>query len=116
MNSQACGFIASPGNDGLDLTEVAMSMNLNAATKTCVIHLWQTPTQISYTILPQSIGEVKGAKAMDALMRYIEWVKYSTNGSWSSVKELQDAKRRVDEHLKYVQGFINDKTLRVWVM
>lgn len=49
-------------------------------------------------------------------MRYMEWVKYSTNGAWSSVKELQDAKHRIDEHLEYVRAFINDKILRAWVM
>lgn len=93
-----------------------MSMNLNATTKNGAIDLWQTPTQISYTILPEGSGEVKGAKAKDALIRYMEWVKYSTNGAWNSVEELQDAKQRVDEHLEYVKGFINDKTLCVWVM
>jgi hypothetical protein len=93
-----------------------MSMNLNATTKNGVINLWQTPTQITYTILPASIGEVKGKKATDALMRYMEWVKYSTDGVWNNVEELQDAKQRVDEHLEYVRKFINDKSLRVWVM
>lgn len=93
-----------------------MSMNLKARTKTGVINLWQTPTQISYTILPATVGEVKGEKAKDALIRYMEWVKYSTNGAWNSVEELQDAKQRVEEHLEYVRAFINDKTLRVWVM
>jgi len=93
-----------------------MSMNLNATTKNGFIHLWQTPTQISYTILPASNGEVKGTKAKDALMRYMEWVKYSTNGAWNSAEELKDAKQLVDEHLEYLRAFINDKTLRVWVM
>jgi len=93
-----------------------MSMNLNASTKSGAINLWQTPTQISYTILPSAIGEVKGVKAREAIVRYMEWVKYSTNGAWESVEELQDAKQRVSEHLEYVRGFINDKTLRVWVM
>lgn len=93
-----------------------MSMNLKAATKKGVITLWQTPTQISYTILPAEVGEVKGEKAKDALMRYMEWVKYSTNGVWNSAEELQDAQQQVVEHLEYVRAFINDKTLRVWVM
>lgn len=93
-----------------------MSINLNAATKKGVIALWQTPTQISYTILPAAVGEVEGAKAKDALMRYMEWVKYSTNGAWNSAEELQNAKQQVVEHLEYVRAFINDKTLRVWVM
>lgn len=93
-----------------------MSMNLNARTKSGTIHLWQTPTQISYTILPETAGEVKGKKASEALVRYLEWVKYSINGVYGSVEELQDAKQRVKEHLEYVRGFVNDKTLRVWVM
>lgn len=93
-----------------------MSMNLNARTKNGVIALWQTPTQVSYTILPESVGEVRGAKAAEALTRYIAWVKYSTNGVWRSAEELQDAEQRVKEHIDYVRGFINDKTLRVWVM
>lgn len=93
-----------------------MSMNLNAATKKCVIRLWQTPTQISYTILPETSGEVKGAKASEALLRYMEWVRHSTNGQWNSIEELQDAKQRVKEHLEYIRPFLDDKTLHVWVM
>ena len=93
-----------------------MSMNLNAATRNGAIDLWQTPTQISFTILPSTVGWVEGTKASEALLRYMEWVKYSTNGAWDSSEELQDAKRRVNEHLEYVRGFVNDKTLRVWVM
>lgn len=49
-----------------------MSMNLNARCSSGKINLWQTPTQISYTILPRKYSEVKGVKAKEALERYIE--------------------------------------------
>ena len=93
-----------------------MSMNLNAATKNTKIDLWQTPTQISYTILPPSYTEVKGVKAKEALERYIQWVQYSTNGTWESLDALEDAKEEVRHHIAYVGQYLEDKSLRVWVL
>lgn len=93
-----------------------MSMNLCAHTKTETIHLWQTSTQITYTILPRVLGwEVKGKQARDALIRYMEWVHFSTNGAWNSKEELDKAEQSVKEHLAYLEPFLTNKTLRVGV-
>ena len=94
-----------------------MSMNLKASTKDGTIMLWQTSTQISYTILPPAIAnEVKGKKARNALLRYIEYVKHSINGEWETIEQLEDAKRNVNDHVAYIAQFLDCKTLRVWVM
>jgi hypothetical protein len=90
-------------------------MNLAASTTKGPIKLWQTPTQISYTILPSNYGGAAGKEARDALVRYMEWVSYSTNGVWNSDADLTAAKQQVAEHLAYVRGFLDDETLRVWV-
>ena len=93
-----------------------MSMNLKARTKSGPIELWQTDTQISYTILPRSFGEVKGAKAREALERYMEWVELSINGAWESIEQADRHRQEVRIHLGYVRTFSNDKTLCVYVM
>jgi len=94
-----------------------MSANLHARTKKEVIELWQTPTQISYTILPSSIEEVTGKKAQEALERYLEWVSYGLHEHlrlpfYEQYIKLQDVK----EHMQYVSRFMNNRTLTVWVM
>jgi hypothetical protein len=91
-------------------------MNLKARNKNGDIRLWQTPTRISYTILPPSFGEVKGKKAVEALERYCQWVQYSTNGAWESVEELEEAEDEIDEHLKYIKEEMKVSKLEVWVM
>lgn len=93
-----------------------MSMNLNARCSSGNINLWQTPTQISYTILPRKYSEVKGVKAREALERYIEWIEYSTSGALYSLEELENAKEIVKQHIEYVSSFLEDKKLCVWVM
>ena len=90
-----------------------MSMNLNACCKEGTIELWQTPTQISYTILPS--GSVKGKKAVEALERYKAWVRYSINGVYSSQEAVDYAKDNIDRHLKYIESF-DLKGLELWVM
>lgn len=93
-----------------------MSMNLNASTKDGVIELWQTPTQISYVILPPALGlEVTGKAAREALIRYAEWVKYSVNGMYPSAEAATQARIFADEHARHVLQFVGRRSLRVWV-
>jgi len=93
-----------------------MSMNLHARTKKEVIELWQTPTQISYTILPRSIEEATGKKAQEALERYLEWVGYSWMGQFLSYEDKKILMQEVKDHIKYVSRFMKNRTLTVWVM
>lgn len=94
-----------------------MSMNLYARTKNETINLWQTPTQISYTILPRSCSqEVKGVKAKEAITCYLEWVHFSTNDMWTSREALKEAEENVKKHTRYIEQYLNDKTLTVGVM
>lgn len=92
-----------------------MSMNLHARTKKEVINLWQTPTQISYTILPSSIEEATGKKAQEALERYLEWVGYSYTGQFLSHEDKKILMQEVKEHIQYVNRFMKNRTLTVWV-
>ena len=93
-----------------------MSANLHARTKKEVIDLWQTPTQISYTILPSSIEEATGKKAQEALERYLEWVGYSWHGQFLSHKDKKNTMKEIEEHIHYVNKFMKNRTLTVWVM
>ena len=94
-----------------------MSMNLNAKTNDDKISLWQTPTTISYIILPPTMySEVSGQQAKEALIRYIEWVKGTANGPWDSIAELQNYTKLIKEHIKYITSFLNDPSLVVYVM
>ena len=97
-----------------------MSMNLHARTKKEVIKLWQTPTQISYNILPSSIEEATGKKAQEALERYLEWAglnyHYSWMGQFLSCEDEKTSMQEVKEHIQYVSRFMKDRTLTVWVM
>ena len=93
-----------------------MSMNLCAAVDSEKIQLWQTSTQISYTILPSHYGMVTGKKAQRALERYIEWVRHSVNGRYNSIEEVNERRDQVKEHIAYVESFLKYKALRVWVM
>lgn len=93
-----------------------MSINLHARTKKEVIDLWQTPTQISYTILPSSIEEATGKKAQEALERYLEWVYYSWTGKLLSYEDQKILIQEVEDHIYYVNQFMKNKTLTVWVM
>jgi hypothetical protein len=93
-----------------------MSMNLNATLKNGKsLELRQTPTQISYTILPEEYQIVTGKKAVEAMKRYISWVKYSTNGTWTNTEELKQAELRVKEHIRYINENL-DNIKEVWVM
>ena len=94
-------------------------MNLNAISKSGKIELWQTPSQISYTICVDEngvAGELTGKNAKRALQAYCQWIRYSTNGGWNSVEELEDARALVKEHLEYVESFLESKGLKVWIM
>lgn len=93
-----------------------MSMNLNVSLNGRKIELWQTPTQISYTILPA--GEAKGKLAKEALIRYREWVKYSTNGQWESEEALKEASYWRDLHLSEIDGILSEdcRKLELWIM
>jgi hypothetical protein len=93
-----------------------MSTNLHARTKKEVIDLWQTPTQISYTILPSSIEEATGKKAQEALERYLEWVHYHWTGELLCYEDEKILMKEVEEHTKYVNQFMKNRTLTVWVM
>jgi hypothetical protein len=92
-----------------------MSMNLHVRVKNKEFPIWQTPTRITYTI---TAGEwdLRGAAARRALRAYYEWVKYSTNGSWSSIEELEDAKKHQEEHLAELEPLLNSKDLHVYVL
>lgn len=91
-------------------------MNLHARTKKEVIDLWQTPTQVSYTILPSSIEEATGKKAQEALERYLEWVGYSWMGQFLSYEDKKNSMQEVKDHIQYVSRFMKNRTLTVWVM
>ena len=53
-------------------------MNLHAQYGKEKIDLWQTPTQITYTLIgTDKHCEFHGAQARDILKRYCMWVKYS---------------------------------------
>lgn len=97
-----------------------MSMNLHARTKKETIDLWQTPTQISYTILPRSIEEATGKKAQEALERYLEWVRYSRLEPPRTYRDEKILMGMVEEHIQYVSRFMKNRTLNrtltVWVM
>ena len=93
-----------------------MSMNLHARTKKEVIDLWQTPTQISYTILPSSIEEATGKKAQEALERYLEWVGYSWHEYRLSYEDKKILMQEIRDHVQYVSQFMKNRTLTVWVM
>lgn len=97
-----------------------MSMNLQATVisghTTAHIELWQTPTQISYTILPKAIKEVTGKKAKEALERYIEWVNYSATGIYTDPEELAYNLQEINKHIRYITNFLHNPTLRLWVM
>ena len=93
-----------------------MSMNLHARTKKEVIDLWQTPTQISYTILPSSIEEATGKKAQEALERYLEWVGYSWTGELFYHEDKKILMKEIEDHIQYVSRFMKNRTLTVWVM
>jgi len=77
--------------------------------------LWQTPTQITYTI---TAGEtsLKGTKARRALRAYYEWVQHSVNGSYESLEDAEHAKELRDEHAAEIEPFLNSKRVRVYVL
>lgn len=79
-------------------------MNLNIRVDGNFINIWQTPTQISYTILPD--GYAKGVKAKEAIIRYCKWVEGSTNGKWSSREELREHVEMCKEHLATMQSLL----------
>lgn len=92
-----------------------MSMNLAARSSKGPLNLWQLTTQASYTILPRKSGKVTGAAAIQALERYMEWVRYSTNGVWNSPEDLEWAEQNVKSHLSEISKRLEDKDLSVWV-
>lgn len=95
-------------------------MNLYAkADGKYTLDLWQTPTRITYTLCVDENGPAErltGKNARRALQAYYQWVKYSTNGSWSSKEELETAIENVREHLEYIRPYLNSKKIEVWVM
>lgn len=93
-----------------------MSMNLSARNKNGEVQLWQTPSQISYTILPSKYGKVRGRKAREALERYLEWVEHSTDGSWTNQDDYNDHKGIIQYHTKYVKDAMKVRGLTVCVM
>jgi len=95
--------------------EKKMSMNLTAKNKDGYINLWQTPTQISYTILPPTITVAKNKKAVEAIERYCSWVRYSSNGAWSSQKDYEEHCDIIKEHLKYIKKEMTKSKLEVSV-
>ena len=92
-------------------------MNLNARNKNGRLDLWQTPTHISYTILPSHISSVKGKKAKEALKRYREYVKHyvSSISPWTP-EELNRQEEVIKRHLEYIDSQIDILGLEVWVM
>lgn len=98
-----------------------MSMNLNAECDGKVIWLRQTPSQISWMCIVQpdgSIpGELTGRKAKHALHIYLQWVKYSTNGTWKD-REAEEAATHcsIEEYQRVKKLMDKCKRLRVWVM
>lgn len=94
-----------------------MSMNLNARVNGVPLDLWQTPTQISYTIMGlDGLSKLNGKKAVEALKRYCMWVKYSINGSYPSVEEIKRKEAIIKEHLNYIDSHLCTKNIEVWVM
>lgn len=96
-----------------------MSMNLHARVKDETIELWQTPTQITYTICVDENGvaqELRGRNARRALQAYIQWVKLSTNGAWKSLEALEEARADVKHHLEYVTKYLDRKGLVVYYL
>ena len=90
-----------------------MSMNLNARNKKGKIELWQTPTQISYTILPS--GNASGGEALAALERYKMWVKHSIRGVYDSEEELKYKRETIKAHLSYLEK-VSKNGLVLWIM
>ena len=92
-----------------------MSKNLNVSLNGFQLDLWETPTRVSYTILPA--GEAKGKLAKEALIRYREWVKYSIDGQWESEEVLNEAIYWRDLHLSEIDGLLlNDcRNLKMWI-
>lgn len=98
-----------------------MSMNLNARNGKDTIELWQTPTHISFMCCTNQYGkvvEMRGRNAKRALHMYLAWARSVINGSFASTENVEEQKRIVDDHEKYITTIIKGDTrkLCVWVM
>lgn len=90
-----------------------MSMNLHAQYGKEKIDLWQTPTQITYTLIgTDKHCEFHGAQARDILKRYCMWVKYSANGVWASGEDANWAREVADMHLKEIFPYVRTSNIR----
>ena len=95
-----------------------MSMNLHCNK----VDLWQTPTHISYMCTMNEEGaryEVTGKEAKRALFSYIEWVKSTLNGVYSTPEEIQNYERHkesVQYHIEEVTSVLDAPDLEVSIM
>ncbi len=94
-----------------------MSMNLHAKTVSGSIELWQTPTQITYTICVDEngiAGELKGKAAKRAMQAYKQWVLGSLNGRWTSIKDIEEHKQSIKEHILEIDKRMLERGLVVY--
>lgn len=96
-----------------------MSENLYAETKNGEIELWKTPTQITYMCLVNVNGEIvekKNKQAQLALQIYLQWVKESINGIYSSQEQIDNRKQAIESHIQYIKRFLNEPSLKVYFL
>ena len=92
-----------------------MSMNLNVKFNNESFSLWQTPTGITRMCLcndKEVRWDVTGKAATQALNIYIEWVKSTLNGSYSSVEQLKAANDSANAHIAYLREKMNETSPR----
>lgn len=92
-------------------------MNLHARAGKETIDLWQTPTSITRMCLMSSKGirvTAKGKAARRALRIYLEWVRGTLDGAWTSTEALEDMKESVQWHTEYVSRYLDNPDLEVY--
>lgn len=101
-----------------------MSMNLNAKDKHGqTVHLWQTPTWVSYMCInswkKNKKGYYKQRHWKDTRKLYLDWCKSRCEGRSftydpkKGINELKDCEDNLKEHVEYIMSF---KKLKFWVM
>jgi hypothetical protein len=86
-----------------------MSNNLSAFFNGEELTLRQTSSSETYMLMTDEKGRkrtLRGKAAKRVLQGYCEMIRNSTNGSWGSDKELEEAKLRNKQHIKHVKSFI----------
>jgi hypothetical protein len=77
-----------------------MSMNLAVKFGKYRFDLWQTPTYITYMCIGnKTTSKLNGARAKEALERYIIWAESTLNGVWDSEEELEFNRFAVAQHV-----------------